>query len=397
MSECSKLKKSAYSPIVFYLLPFLVLGSYLTKLVVSGELHGVDGYYLIHYLYTYKKGFIARGLVGEVLSHFFDTITYEITYTVVLVFSVLLLISSVLCIGRALTKVKDDRERFTWVLALIILLCIMPITFRTYFIDTKLDKLLWALTFFAVLLSENKLTIWFVPALCITATLVNPVFLFCSMILIAIILLQKFADSGFSFKNGLICFISYAAMIFIGIYGPIKQQNLGFESVDELIHFYFQRNASGLPEEYDRFATEWLFDYFEPLKNMIKMAYDIYFVNWGNGIADILNFIFVALPIYSVLTAVWIKIIKTEENRFQKFIFFLCAISPVVLIVPIVISWEASKYFGNNLIVHLCLIIYYTVNGNKAVTEVLGKIKNFCKNNLVLTSAGILYLALYLK
>ncbi len=216
------------------------------------------------------------------------------------------------------------------------------------------------------------------------------------MILISIILLQKFADSNFSVKNGIICGISYVAMIAIGLYGSISEQKLGFKTPDELIRFYFSRSAEGLPEEYDRFATEWLVDYFEPLKKVFKLAYEIYFVRWGNGVADIFNFVLIAVPAYAVLTVFWIKVIKKENNKFQKFIFFLCAISPVVIILPIIISWESSKYFSNNIIVQLCLIIYYIVYKNQTVLTVLSKAKCFFKKHLFLTAAGTLYLAMFL-
>lgn len=396
MENSGKLKKICLSPAVFYLVPFLSLGSYLLNLILRGTLHSVDGYYLIHYLYTYDHGFVARGLVGEIISRFYDTVTPEVTKAVVIIFSVLLLISASLCIGKALTKVKDDRERFWWVLTLVIVLCVMPVSFRTYFIDTKLDKMLWALTLFAVYLSDSKSGIWAVPVLCVIATLINPVFLFCSMILIAIILLQKFADSKFSVRNGIICGISYISMIAIGLYGSISEQWLGFKTPDELIQYYFSRNAGGLPEEYDRFATEWLFDYFEPLKNVFRLAYEIYFVRWGNGVADIFNFVLIAVPAYAVLTVFWIKAIKKEKNRFQKFIFFLCAVSPLILILPIAISWESSKYFSNNIIVQLCLIIFYIVNQNQTVLSVLSEAKIFFKKHLIITAAGILYLAMFL-
>ena len=338
MDRFKKLQKILYSPSAFYIIPFVVLGTWLLENIVSGKLHGVDGYYLIHYLYTYDHGFVARGLVGEIISRFFDTVTPEVTRGVVIFFSVSLMLSAVLCIGKALTKVREDRERFAWVCALIILLCIMPISFRTYYTDVKLDKMLWAFTLFSVFISDSKIGIWFIPALCVIATLINPVFLFCSMILIAIILLQKFFESSYSAKNGIICAVAYAAMIFIGIYGSVTEHKLGFETPDELVKYYFARNSGGLPEEYERFISEWLFDYFEPLKNVLKMAYEIYFVRWGNGLHDILNFIFIAIPVYALLTFIWIKIIKTEENKFQKFIFFLCAVSPLILFLPIAIS-----------------------------------------------------------
>ena len=125
------------------------------------------------------------------------------------------------------------------VLSIMFTCCVMPTTFNIYFEAINLDKILWFFTILAVCFSGNKFGIWLVPIFCIIATMVNPMYLFGSMILIAIILLQKFYDKGFSFKNGIICFASYASMLFLGIYAPISEKKLGFESVKEIVDFYF--------------------------------------------------------------------------------------------------------------------------------------------------------------
>ena len=181
-----------------YLIRFFCLGGYLLSLVIGDSISPASGYYLIHYLYTYNHGFVARGLVGEVISWFYDCVSDEITKNVIVLFSFLLMASASLCIGKALTKVKGSPKLLFVIASLCVLICILPASFRYYYTDIKLDKLLWAITLFSVLLVDKKYGILLVPLLCILATLVNPIFLFCSMILIAIILLQEFYTNNFS-------------------------------------------------------------------------------------------------------------------------------------------------------------------------------------------------------
>ena len=390
-----KLEKLRESSAAMYIVPFVLLILPLVKTLFTG-LGKVNGYYLIHYLYTYDRGFVPRGLVGEVISWFCDTVSDRTTGIVTFLFAVLLAVTATLCIGKALNKVKNDSVRFKWVLGLIIILCILPFSFRMYYQDEKLDKILWMLTLLAVFAADSKVGIWFAPVLCVLAALVNPVFLFCSMILISIILLQKFYESRYSFKNGFICGMAYIPMIFIGIYGVISEKKLGFKDPYELVSFYFSRYEGGFPKDFDKFETEWLFDYFEPLKKSFQLAYEIYFKDWGNGKTTILSTVFIAVPVISLLTYIWVKAIKAEENKFQKFIFFLCAVSPVVLIPPIAISWETSKYFGNNFLVQLCLIVYFCVHKNAAVLGTLNKIKDWCSEHLIISSVLVMYLAMFL-
>ena len=106
------------SSLFCYIIPFACLGGYLLELILNGSIGSVNGYYLIHYLYTYDHGFVARGLVGEVISWFFDVVTDDLTYKVVVLFSFLLMLSAVLCIGKALTKVKNNPKLFLVVVLL---------------------------------------------------------------------------------------------------------------------------------------------------------------------------------------------------------------------------------------------------------------------------------------
>ncbi len=380
------------SPIICYLVPFICLGGYLVFCIVANKIPQPNGYYLIHYLYVYDHGFVARGLVGEVISWFAQTVTDELIYNVIIGFSALLMISASLCIGKALTKVRNDEKRLSWILFLIAILCVLPMSFKMYYADMKLDKMLWALTFFAVFLSDRKYGVWFVPILCVLATLINPVFLFCSMILIAIILLQEFYSNRYSLKNGIICGVSYISMIAVGLYGTISEKWIGFDTPEEFIDYYFSRYAGSLNQsEYNLFATEWLFDYFEPLDKIFETSFRIYFQEWGNGIICILNFILIAFPTYILLSIFWKKVIKAETNKLQKFIYFLCAISPVVIIPPVSISWEFSKYFYNNFIMQVCLIIFFIVRENPAILSAVEETIECCKKHIVLTAAVIIY------
>lgn len=378
---------------LFYFIPMVILCGWV---IIVGPPY-VFGYYIIHYLYTYKHGFIPRGLIGEIISWFTDSVSDELIASLAHIFSFVLAVSAALCIGKALSRTKNNRQSFAIVFFVVAAMCVMPGSFRQYFQIMTQDKLLWALTLFAVLLCGNRYTIWLVPICCIIATLINPVYLFCGMILIAIVLLQEFKYGGYSIKNGMICAVSYVSMLAIGIIGPLSEKATGFQTPQELLDFFFSRYAGELSEETRHlFLTEWLFDYFEPIDKILKLSYEIYFLEWGNVRECLIGFIFRALPLWLFLMAFWIKVIQNESNRFQKFIFFLCAISPVVVIPPTIISWEFTKYFDNNLIVQLCLIVYYIVHNHPAVLKVISDTVSAMKSNPVSSAVAMTYLAILL-
>lgn len=391
----SPLKKKG-GILLFYLIPFCCLTAWLGGVVAQGGLF-VKGYYMIHYLYTYKHGFVARGFVGQVLSLFFDKVDDTILRSVNIFFAFLLVSAASLCIGKLLTRVCTDKTLFFFAVVTVFFICLSPPAFRIYFADSKIDKFLWALTLISVFAASNKISIWLVPFLCLIAVLANPVFVFCSMILIAIILLQKAFDAHFQAKSIFLCLITYLPIIFVCLYGYFSLQNLGFPDEKALLDFYFSRYA-GAPQKIatENFVTEWLIDYFSPTSGVFLKGIEIYFLKWHNGIFFFFDLLFIAVPCYSLLGIFWIRVIKNEPARIQKCLYFLCMVSPIVTVVPHLLSWEGSKYFGNNILVQLCLILYYLAVKAPAVTQTVKAFFAFLKSHTVHTCALLVYITLLL-
>ncbi len=385
------------SPVVCYLFPFIIFGGYLLYYICGNFIPSATGYYLIHYLYTYDHGFISRGLVGEIISWFTDIVTDDITRNVITLFSFLLMVGMSLCIGKALSKTRTDRENFGFIFFIVMMIFIIPMPFKYYYTDMKLDKLVWALTLFSVFIADTKVGKWLVPLICIIATVVNPIFVFTSMILIAIILLQEFYSSGFSAKNGIICGFTYVSIIAFTLFAAISEKWVGFENAGEMVDYYFTRYAGQLEDSYrERFISMWIIDFFIPFEDFFSYGFEIYFKEWGMGIRSGLHLLFIGLPAYILSGTFWHKAIKIEENKFQKFVYFLCMISPVAILPAVVLSWEFPKLFYNNIFVQAGLIVYFIVKNNYAVCDVCKKVKSFGKRHLLVSVIVILYFITYM-
>ena len=95
-------------------------------------------------------------------------------------------------------------------------------------------------------------------------------------------------------------------------YGSIVDDKLSFEMLD----FYYQRFAGDPLSEAERelFANEWLFEYFLPLKEILKRTFHYYFIEWGYGITLVVYSLVTILPITSLFSALWINAIKKSVN-----------------------------------------------------------------------------------
>ncbi len=381
--------------VLCYVIPLILSGIALAWYSLTNGLPSVGGYYMIHYLYTYNHGYISRGLVGEVLSLLFDTVSDNIMSWTVFVFSVLYALTFALFSGSILRKCLGDTDRMTFAVLIIAILYASPATFRMYMGDIKLDKLLWVFTFLAMLVFDKKYLFWLAPVFCVIATVVNPVFLFMSMFLISIAMLREFVVSGYSKKYGIICAVSYTLMIAAGLYAVISEKFVGFETPREMVDYYFSRYTGSVDMiDYDSYETEWLFDYFSTFTEATKKAFQIYFVGWGNAFKCFFNFVFFALPVFSALALFWKKVSFKTDNKIQKFVYFLCAISPLATFPAVLISWEASKYFTCNAVVQMFLIAYFISENDLCVTDTLKEFYDYLRRHFILSASIVAYFAM---
>ncbi len=385
-------KKATKSGKIFYLLPAI----YLMVVLLSKGLVYPSGYYRLHYLFTYDHGYISRGLVGEVISWFFDTVTDEIIQYVVFGCSIVLIAGASLCFGRALNKVKSNTEHFTYASVLTVILLIMPTSFSMQFESITLDKFIWTVTVLSVFLSAFKIGVWIVPIMCVVSSLINPVYVFGSMILIAIVLLQRFYSEGFSFKMGVICFVSYLGIIIVTLISTRSTSMTGFADTNEMLDFYYQRFVGESLTEQERklFADEWLFEYFLSAKEILQRTFNYYFKEWGFGIMVVAYSLIVILPITALLSAIWIKAIRKTERKFQGFIYFLCLIAPLLIIPETIMGWEIPRYYSDCLIVQLALLLFFIVNGNEEIAQAIRSVMDFFKRHMIYGVMAILHFAL---
>ncbi len=394
LNKSSKLtqgKTSTLKSAMFYIVPFVLLSGYLLVNYIKNGLPEIREYYMIHYLYTYDHGFVSRGFVGEVISWFANAVSNELMGAISLSFYALLILGASLCIGKALNKASDSKETFYPVLVLATVICILPMTFRLYYSDMRLDKLTWAIALIATFFACNKKTIFLAIPLCIIATLVNPIFLFTSMILVSIILLQEFKSSGNSKKNGAICIIAYASMIALGIWAVVSEKMLGFENAREMVDFYFSRYSGTNEIDYFKFENLWLVDFFRTPEELLSVMINDFGIAWSGFFNTGVTLLFVFVPMFVLLGIFWKNAMKKTDDKLQKFIFFLCMISPVAALPAIVLSWESAKLFGNNFVVQLSLLIYFIASKNEAVIKALKDVKIFAEKNKIAAAMLALY------
>ena len=382
---------------VCFLLPFFALCLPMFYWIATDHNFYPDAYYMLHYIYTYKHGFHSRGLIGEIISWFADTVSPELERTVVIFGSFFLIFCASLCIAYALHRTRSDPQRFWSVFFLILFLCLSATGYRFYVGEGKLDQFFWAVLFLAVFLSEFRIGVWFVPPLCLLAVLINPVFLMSCMPIIALALLQKLHDEHGSKKMILICAAAYLGMIALGLFSLISENHLGFETSEEYLRFYGARYTDPsffTKENFDELYILGIYDYFHPLSDCFRHTFHVYFLESGWP-SDVTNTLLVALPIYPIITVFWLHCKKSAGDLLQKLIFLFCALASLLYVLMAVLSWETPRYVACNTDTHLCLLIYFLVHANVSVLKVWEDAKCFCGKHKVSVAVFAMYLSVF--
>ena len=272
---------------------------------------------------------------------------------------------------------------------MLVFLCLMTFTTGTYYYDDRLDKLIWALTLISVFCAGNRLLrCILVPILSLAAMLVNPIFFFTAMPLIAIVMFDKFQKQRYSVPEGVATIGTFTLCGLLGVYASYAQSHLGFASTDEFLDFYFAKSAVPLAPEVRENFKSWIIEYFaDSPADLLRKTYAINGVQWEGRAFTILATLFVAVPILSVALWFWMRTVKNETDKFRKFIFALCPLSLLLLVPAVIISWEAEKYYGSAIFVHLSLLVYFICEKDPAVLTTLEKVKTVVREKPLLLPA----------
>lgn len=377
----------------YYVAPLVLLGGWLLYAYIKGDIKAPDAYFLNVYLFNYDGGFISRGLVGEVISWFTDTVSDELIENIILGFCIAYIVAFSLFIGKQFNKIKYDKEKLSWILVVVLIIAILPFSFDQQFADYKAEKLLWALTWLSVFLSDRKYGILLVPFLCVIATLINTKFLLISMVLIAIILLQEFYNNKYSIKNGIVCALSYIPMIIIGIFANSWQRNHSFSNSKEMIDHFFSRYTGEISDRtYELFVGRWSYEFFyTPFDAMIEL-HQMYLKDNAHMLYTvIISLVFVAVPLFIFTFRFWFKVLKNEENKFQKLIYFFCAVIPVTAVAGSAMVWEPPTYITYNMMMQCCLMVYFIANNHEAVIKAIHQYIDYFKTHYLIAIAGLIY------
>lgn len=367
-----------------------------------------DGIYPMH-LVDIKAGFISRTVAGTINGILFQNPTKAETAAVHMTVTAITFLLTAIFLGQSVKKAEEPGRKNLFLLCLVV--CVLPYGFKTFVNLFELLDIYWLLTIVLCLLCEKKSkTALLIPAIIIFGGWVHFSFVLAFMPVIYVMFLQKcFREkSRFAYVlSAVMIVISVSSTIYF--FSTCRQFNV--ISFDEFTEYILNKAGDKITQfetycgeafrPYDEISYDYYLEKYD-LPEWTRTASDLkkslygYFVFTfidSSVIGVICDFIF-ASPFIAFFAALWTKAVKTCGNKTEKFMYFLCLISPLIQVIACLTSSDTSRWLSIMIISDLLLLCLFIRENAVPVADAFnGIMKKLGEHKAILTAVLIFYMS----
>ena len=352
----------------FFIVVFIVI-QFLPRITDFSE----DAYATMFVL-DYKFGIAPRLFMGSVLSFFTD---YKGREELNIFFSALFALSFILIavvLGGIIRSANTDME--SSVLFLVALFLAGPFSMAfTYAEVFAPDRILAMFAIFSVLVMTKRGFRWVVPLLTLAALATYHMYTLAYIPGIAILLLFHLHKSRYSFMSILYCITNYVVMIAGTVYFFFFS---AIQTITPPVMIEYAQSKTDILVREDMIGA-YLFD---SATGFADTALELIIVK--NVLSTAAEVAIYMLPLIVLFNYIWISAFKACTNRFEKFLFILCALAPLARIPLLFIQAEVYRARIGVVIVQFSFLFYFLYYRNEAVVAAVKRVVDFFRNNLLL-------------
>ena len=363
-----------------------------------------DILYPLH-LVDVKIGLLSRTLTGSLTGLLWEHPTKENVFFFHLCVVIITFALTALFLGRCVKQADEKTGNNLFMLSLII--AVLPYGFKTYVNLFELLDIYWVMTIVLIMLfADNKKTAYLIPLLIFTGLWVHYSFLLAFMPVIYIMYFNRCVK-----EKSKPAYIHTAVMIAVSVgataYFMFTLRSFNVISFEEFTQYLiakagdkitnFERHI-GLgfrPYEDMHKLQEFLFvpeNIPEPVKAFLgNLAYT--FID-SSPLAILADFILVS-PIAAFFISIWKKTIRTAEDKKEKFIYFLCLITPLVQVFSCFTSSDTSRWLSLLVISQLFILSLFVKEKASPVCSAFnGIMHKLSEHKAVLISVILFYMSI---
>ncbi len=362
-----------------------------------------DILYPLH-LVDVKAGLISRTLVGSITGLLWEHPTKGNVFFLHICILVITFMLTAFFLGRCIKQADEKTGRNLFIVSIIV--AVLPYGFSTFINLFELLDIYWVMTIVLIMLfADNKKTAYFIPVLIFTGLWVHYSFLLAFMPVIYIMYFNRCVK-----EKSKPAYIHTAVMIAVSVGATayfmftLRSLNISFEEFtryliekagDKITEFERHIGLGFRPYEDMHKLQEFLFvpeNIPEPVKAFLgNLAYT--FID-SSPLAILADFILVS-PIAAFFISIWKKTIRTAEDKKEKFIYFLCLITPLVQVFSCFTSSDTSRWLSLLVISQLFILSLFIKEKDSAVCSVFnGIMQKLSEHKAVLISVILFYMSI---
>jgi len=336
----------------------------------------LDRFVLTHYAITYEFGLIPRAFIGSLISFFANKITSHAVYIMSIISFIILIFQISLVLGRLIRKSDPDIKLSIKIFILLFLASPLSVTYLLGGYFARLDMYWLIITLFSLFLLKRRILRWTVPLLGAVAIMIHEGYLFTYMPALLIPMFYEIYKSKYSKKSIMIFGLSCTSMLLILLFLMFAQKNLPFANAADFVK-QIAKNVEFHPEqemiycEYYCPFPQWTIHVVFPL-----LAYTALPVG--------LTLFAFSIPLIMIFGYIWKQCFRETENKFLKFIFFLCASAPSLFILAAILGTDWDRWWAAVINNQFIIVFYFIFSKEKAVIDSVQKVGNYFKEHLLL-------------
>lgn len=344
------------------------------------------------YAFSYKYGFISRGVLGSLLQLYdslvpFDAVSYNTIYLISIFATGILFLALIWFIIIVLSKCREEQSASAKGLLTILTLITVPMFLgRDNF--GRLDLYLMIIVFFClVLIICEKCEFLIVPAV-LLATLIHEGFVFMNLNIILVLLLYKCLindDKKKRRKYIILLALTFIIPSVIFLYCEFFSHSFGQDVYDECLALASKISFNNDPHE-------------EVLVHEI-LGLDVAQMETKHhrwNLEDTPIFLVLFSPYIVFLIAVFRKYAKSGKTALDKFITFIVLAGPLTLVPEILLKVDFGRYVYSVLFYYLAIFAVLLALQDKRTEITAEHVKGIIVRHKVISVVGVAYLFVFM-
>ncbi|MCR4611540.1 MAG: hypothetical protein K5644_06550 [Lachnospiraceae bacterium] len=353
---------------LIYLLAIMV---YMVVCVFVYWEHRLDIMNTTVYAFSYKYGFMARGVLGTLLWQYdnlvpFDAISYNTIYFISKVATAIFFVMLLWFVIAVLSKCDEKRTNSAKAVLAVLILISVPM-FLSSDNFGRLDVYLMIITLFCLILLIYEKAEWLIVPAVTLAALIHEGFVFMNLNIILVLLLYKCivkTEKKVRIKYIIILALTFILPSIIFLYCEFFSHHYGTEVFDECYALAAKVSVDNLPHK-------------EVLAHEI-LGFDVAgveqeFHKWN--LEDSSIFIVLFSPYIIFMTMVFRKYAKSAKTGIDKFITFIVLAGTLTLLPELILKVDYGRYVYAILFYYLAIFVTLLTLRDERIEQVFDHYK----------------------